>query len=69
MVDQKKTIDELREALKVAAKERDLYIQHLNMTTGIAGGDAQYGAKMLESQSNQIIQLSSANEELDRRSQ
>ena len=51
----------------MAAKERDLYVQHLNMTTNVPGGDPAYGAKMLEAQSNQIIQLSSANEELERR--
>jgi hypothetical protein len=44
-------------------------MQHLRMSGDVPGADPQYSAKMIEAQTQQIMDLSAANEELDRRSQ
>lgn len=44
-------------------------MQHLKMSADVPGADPSYSAKMIEAQTHQIMELSAANEELDRRSQ
>ena len=44
-------------------------MQHLKMSSDAPGADPSYSAKMIEAQTEQIMELSAANEELDRRSQ
>lgn len=63
VLEYKNTVTELRTVLKVREKERDIYINHLNL----GHSDPQYGARLLEDQSNQIIGFQTANEELERR--
>tara|TARA_B110000285_G_scaffold227792_1_gene289679 strand:+ start:144 stop:284 length:141 start_codon:yes stop_codon:yes gene_type:complete len=44
---------ELRDILKVKEKEREIYINHLNLSST----DPKYGAKLLEQQSTQILSI------------
>lgn len=56
---------ELRDALKIKEREREIFIQHLNLSAT----DPEYGTKMIEQQSSQIMDLKSANEEFAKRQQ
>jgi intergrase/recombinase len=44
LVEYKSQVEELREILKVKEKEREVYINHLNLSST----DPMYGAKLLE---------------------
>ena len=63
VIEYKNTVNELREALNLKEKEREVFIQHLNMSRA----DPFYGTKMIEQQSSQIVDLKSSNEEYARR--
>ena len=54
---------ELRDALAIKEKEKEIFVQHLNLNSA----DPNYGAKMLEQQSEKIIALQTANEEYELR--
>ena len=56
-------MSELRDALNMKEKEREIFIQHLNLNQS----DPNYGTKMIEQQSTQIMELKSANEEFSKR--
>lgn len=63
IIEYKNTVSELRDALNMKEKEREIFIQHLNLSQS----DPQYGTKMMEQQSSQIMDLKSANEEYAKR--
>lgn len=54
---------ELREILKVKEKEREVYVQHLNLSSS----DPMYGARLLEQQSTKMLELQAQNDEFERR--
>jgi len=53
VLEYKHTVSELRDALNIKEREREIFIQHLNLSQG----DPKYGAKMIEQQSTQIMGL------------
>lgn len=63
VVEYKNQLSELRATLKMKEKERQVYIDHLNLNSA----DPHYGAKILEQQSARLLDLQIANEELERR--